>query len=106
MNPAPVPTRKRFPWILYGIFLVLIVLFAFAPIGSGMLCSAIADAPGCKWDEGSVHPCIINGHDYGELVYSLGVMGWFMLVTIPIGLFAFVAWLIALLVHRASWVGA
>ena len=56
-----------------------------------MLCAAIANAYGCKVDEGSVHPCIINGHDYGELLYSLGVMGWFMLVTIPGALVAFVS---------------
>ncbi len=57
MNPPPLPVRKRFPWIFYGIALVLIVLFAFAPIGSVMLCAAIANAYGCKVDEGSVHPC-------------------------------------------------
>src|SRR5437868_12631393 len=61
MNPPPLPVRKRFPWIPYGVALVLIVLFAFAPIGSVMLCAAIANAYGCKVDEGSVHPCIIRG---------------------------------------------
>jgi hypothetical protein len=50
-----------------------------------------------------VHPCIINGHDYGELMYSLGVMGWLMLVSIPGGLFAFAGWLVFLILHRASW---
>ena len=69
--------------------------FAFAPIGSVIVCAAIANVYGCKVDEGSAHPCIINGHDYGELLYSLGVMGWFMLVTIPGGLVAFVGWLIS-----------
>jgi|SRR5215831_4148069 len=103
MNSPPLPVRKRFPWILYLILLVLIVLFAFAPIGSVMLCGAIANAYGCKVDEGSVHPCIINGHDYGELLYSLGVMGWLMLVTLPGGLFAFVGWLIFLILHRVAW---
>jgi hypothetical protein len=103
MNPPPLPARKRFPWILYGVVLVLIGLFAFAPIGSVMLCSAIANAGGCKVDEGSVHPCIINGHDYGQLLYSLGVLGWLMLVTIPGGLFAFAVWFILLTLHRASW---
>ena len=68
-----------------------------------MLCAAIANAYGCKVDEGSVHPCIINGHDYGELLYSLGVMGWFMLVTIPGGLVAFVGWRIFLILHRVAW---
>src|SRR5678815_3495036 len=80
MNATP---HKRFPWTWYSLALFVIVAFAFAPIGSVMLCAAIANAYGCKVDEGSVHPCIINGHDYGELLYSLGVLGWFMLVTIP-----------------------
>ena len=59
--------------------LVVISGFAFAPIGSVMLCGAIANAYGCKVDEGSVHPCIINGQDYGHLLYTLGVLGWLML---------------------------
>jgi len=91
MNPPPLPRRKRFPWIVYWIVLGLIALFAFAPIGPVMV------------DEGSVHPCIINGHDYGELLYSLGVLGWLMLVTLPAGFFAFAVWLIILIVHRISW---
>jgi uncharacterized membrane protein len=86
MNAVP---RKRFPWIWYLLALLVIGVFAFAPIGSVILCAAIANAYGCKVDEGSVHPCIINGHDYGELLYSLGVMGWLMLVSLPAGLFCF-----------------
>src|SRR5260370_25046190 len=83
--------------------LFVIVAFAFAPIGSVMLCGAIANAYGCKVDEGSVHPGMINGHDYGEFLYSLGVMGRFMLVTIPGGLVAFASWLIFLILHRVVW---
>ena len=94
---------KRFPWVWYLLALFIIVGFAFAPIGSVMLCAAIANANGCKVDEGSAHPCIINGHDYGELLYDLGVMGWFMLVTIPGGLVAFASWLILLILHRVAW---
>jgi hypothetical protein len=94
---------RGFPWVWYVLALFVIVAFAFAPIGSVMLCAWIANAHGCKVDEGSVHPCIINGHDYGELLYQLGVMGWFMLVTIPGGLAAFVSWLIFLILHRVAW---
>jgi hypothetical protein len=100
MNAKP---NRTFPWILYLVALVVILAFAFAPIGSVMLCAAIANAYGCKVDEGSVHPCIINGQDYGHLLYSLGVLGWLMLVTLPCGLFAFVVWLIILILHRAAW---
>jgi hypothetical protein len=88
---------------LYLLALFAILAFAFAPIGSVMLCAGIANAYGCKVDEGSVHPCIINGHDYGELLYDLGVLGWLMLVTLPAGALAFVFWLIALILHRATW---
>jgi hypothetical protein len=103
MNPPPLPARKRFPWIIYWIFLVLIILFALAPVGSVVACTWIANAHGCHVDEGSVHPCIVNGHDYGQLLYTLGVLGWLMLVTIPGGLFGFVTWLIILILHREKW---
>jgi hypothetical protein len=66
-------------------------------------CSTIANAHGCKVDEGSVHPCIINGKDYGQLLYTLGVMGWLMLVTLPGGALALIIWLIVLVLHRARW---
>src|SRR4029453_7593734 len=93
---------KGFPWFWHLLVLFVIVAFAFAPIGSVILCGAIANTYGCKVDEGSVHSCIINGHDYGQLLYSLGVMGWFMLVTIPGGLIAFVCWLIFLILNRVA----
>lgn len=103
MSAAPLRLRKRFPWILYWIVLALIILFAFAPIGSVILCAAIANVYGCKVDEGSVHPCFINGQDYGHVLYTLGVLGWLMLFTLPAGLFAFVIWLIILILHRERW---
>ncbi len=98
MNPPPLPVRRRFPWILYWI-----VLVALAPVGSVVACGVIANAHGCRVDEGSVHPCMINGKDYGQLLYTLGVMGWLMLVTLPAGALAFVLWLVVLIIHRTNW---
>src|SRR6478752_8725325 len=95
--------HKRFPWTWYLLALLVIGAFTFAPVGSVILCAAIANRYGCKVDEGSVHPCIINGQDYGQLLYTLGVLGWLMLVTIPGGGFAFAIWLIVLIVHRERW---
>ncbi len=43
MNPPPLPVRRRFPWILYCIVLVLIVLVALAPVGSVVACGLIAN---------------------------------------------------------------
>ena len=101
MTGANQIARKRFPWIIYWIVLGLILLVAFAPIGSVMACGWIANAHGCKVDEGSVHPCVINGKDYGQLLYTLGVLGWFMLVTLPGGMLAGVIWLVVLAIHRS-----
>ena len=103
MNPPPLPVRRRFPRILYCIVLVLIVLVALAPVGSVVACGLIANAHGCRVDEGSVHPCMINGRDYGQVLYTLGVMGWLMLVTLPVGALAFVLWLVVLIIHRTNW---
>jgi len=103
MAPSHPSTTKKFPWLLYWMALAIIALVAFAPIGSVVACGVIANANGCKVDEGSVHPCVINGKDYGQLLYTLGVLGWLMLVTLPAGAVAFATWLVILLLHRGAW---
>ena len=79
------------------------MLIALAPVGSVIASGVIANANGCRVDEGSVHPCVINGKDYGQMLYTLGVMGWLMLVTLPAGVVAFGLWLAVLLIHRNAW---
>jgi hypothetical protein len=83
--------------------LALITLIALSPIASVATCAWIANAHGCKVDEGSVHPCLINGKDYGQLLYTLGVMGWLMLITLPVGALAFALWVAVLVLHRTRW---
>src|SRR3954462_3762227 len=100
MNGKP---HTRFPWLWSVLALLPIAAFAFAPIASVILCATLANAYGCKVDEASAHPCIINGHDYGELLYSLGVMGWLMLVTIPGGSVGLVGLLLYLILDGGSW---
>ena len=99
---APSKT-KRFPWAIYWLVLALIGVVAFAPVGSVAACGIIAHANGCRVDEGSVHPCMIKGKDWGQLLYTLGVLGWLMLATLPAGALAFAVWLVVLLLHRAAW---
>ena len=96
-------TAKKFPWIIYLILLALILAFMLAPIGSVVACSWIANAYGCRVDEGSVHPCVINGVDRGQLLYTLGMMGWLMLVTLPAGGLALLVWIVILIMHRLRW---
>lgn len=94
---------KKFPWLVYLLVLCMIGAITFAPIGGLMVTAAIAHSHGCQVDEGSVHPCIVGGKDYGHLLYTLGVFGWLMLITLPFGAVAFLAWLVVLLLHRNSW---
>lgn len=66
-----------------------------------MIAGTIANAHGCQLDEGSIHPCIINGVDRGSDLYTLGVMGWFMLATIPLGAIALVVYLALVAIYYA-----
>jgi hypothetical protein len=61
MNPPPLSRRKRFPWVWYLLAPFLILAFAFAPIGSVLLCGWIANAYGCKVDEGWCIPALSTG---------------------------------------------
>ncbi len=93
----------KFPWHIYLVILVVIVLFAAAPFLSVLFTYAIADANNCVVNEATVNPCMVMGADWGELLYFTGVMGWFMLVTIPLGGGALIVWLVILLIHYLAW---
>ncbi|WP_375451113.1 hypothetical protein [uncultured Devosia sp.] len=94
---------SRFPWHVYWVALAIIAVFTLWPVASVTLTYWIADANGCRVDEGNMHPCIIGGHDLGALLYTMGVMGWFMLASLPLGFGAAIVWLITLLIHRSAW---
>lgn len=93
----------RFPWWAYGLFLAVIALFAFAPVLSVLAATFIADSNGCYVNEGGINPCMIGGGDWGPTLYTLFVLGWFMLATIPLGGAAFFVWLASLIIHRIAW---
>jgi hypothetical protein len=94
---------KRFPTLIYVVVLGLIVLIALAPVLSVVVSSAIANAAGCALDEGGSHPCVIGGKDWSEALYTMFVLGWFMLLTLPAGALAFAVWTVTLVLHRGSW---
>jgi hypothetical protein len=90
--------------IIHGLVVFLIVLLALSPFVGAMVAGTIADAYGCQLDEGSVHPCIVNGRDIGETLYAFGVLGWFALATIPIGFALLVIYLaIVILYYLVKW---
>ena|ERR1017187_4597701 len=100
--PPPLPSRK-FPWVIYLIILGVILAIALAPVGSVILSSWIANAHGCQLDEGGTHPCVIGGTDYGTTLNTMFVLGWLMLLTLPVGALGALVWVLVLVIHRARW---
>lgn len=77
---------RRSSKMVYGI----ILLWTVCPMIPVVICGVIAAGCGCHVDEGSVHPCIVFGRDIGHLLYTMGVMGWFGLITFPTGIGALI----------------
>ena len=94
---------QRFPWLTYWVIWAVILVLTLLPLASVLTAASIAQANGCALDEGSVHPCMVGGSDWGETLYGMGVMGWLMLVSFPAGGGAFIVWLIILIIHRIAW---
>lgn len=103
MSEAAPVAQRRFPWPIYITILAVILGLALLPVVLTLIGSTLASANGCALDEGSVHPCIIGGVDRGELVYTLGMMGWLMLASLPLGVIAVGIWLVVLIIHRVGY---
>ncbi|MBB3809192.1 hypothetical protein [Pseudochelatococcus contaminans] len=101
-SPAP---DTRLIVVRYIIVLCIILIAGGFPIISVMVSSWIADNAGCVLHEGSKNPCIVFGHDIGRLLYTMFVMGWLGLATLPIGALALAGWCLVVLAHvvRALW---
>ena len=81
---------------------VVIALIAGWPIASVMIAATIASWNGCTLHEGFANPCVVNGRDLGPLLYEMGVAGWFMLATLPLGAIAFVGWTIGWAIWKSA----
>ena len=90
--------RKRYQIVLHLTVVTLIILFMLAPVLATMAAGAFSNWQGCDLDEGSVHPCVVNGHDYGSLLDNLGVLGWLALMTIPLGGALLVGYVVVVLI--------
>ncbi|MFK4811445.1 hypothetical protein ACI3KW_14690 [Devosia sp. ZW T5_3] len=94
---------RRFPWAAYWIVWAVILFLTILPLLSVLLAAAIADAHGCRLDEGNAHPCIVWGSDWGTTLYAMALMGWLMIASLPLGGGAFIVWLVLLIIHRLAW---
>jgi hypothetical protein len=88
-----VPKKRRW-WVIPTIVLAIVSIIAFAPAICVIISSVLASIFHCQVDEGDVHPCHAFGGDIGNLLYFLFVMGWMMLLTIPVMLAAVLGWIV------------
>lgn len=81
----------------FAIAFLLIVLVAAGPVIGALLAGLVAEANGCVLNEGDAHPCLILGMDVGPTLYTLFVLAWFGMMTLPLGAIALVVWFVALI---------
>jgi TRAP-type C4-dicarboxylate transport system permease small subunit len=89
-----VSTRKII--FIYG----LILLYAFAPLLSVLLCGVIASLAECNVSEAGASPCPILGFDMGGVLVTMLVCGWLMFWTLPSGLLLLLVFTIIVLIRR------
>ena len=91
--------RRTIVYVLIHAFVILfILLLGFSPLISTMIAGTIAEANGCTLHEGFVNPCIINGEDWGEDLYTFGVLGWLAIGTIPLAVGAAIIYLLVVVI--------
>ncbi len=83
-------TRGIFIWLF-----ILILLIALGPAIIAVGGQMMAEAFGCQADLNRVIPCVIQGRDYGQIVYDLGFVIWYSYLSIPAGLVLFGLWAVA-----------
>ena len=84
--------------LIHALVIIFILLIGALPMISVMVAGTIAERNNCELHEGFVNPCIIDGEDWGETLYAMGMMGWFGLVTIPGALLIAAAYLLIVII--------
>ena len=84
--------------IIHTMVVLIILLLGLSPVLASMGAGMIAEANGCTLHEGFVNPCIINGEDWGQDLYTFGVLGWLAIGTIPIAVMVAVAYLVIVII--------
>jgi hypothetical protein len=86
---------------LFRILAALILLVCLAPGLMTVWAGWMANRHGCTLHEGFTNPCIVGGQDIGGTLYTFGMMGWFMIATLPIAAAVLVAWIAVELIRLA-----
>jgi hypothetical protein len=85
-------------FIIHTLVILGILFLGMSPFIVTMIAGTIAEANGCTLHEGFVNPCIINGKDYGEDLYTFGMLGWLAIGTIPLAVGAALIYLLVVII--------
>jgi hypothetical protein len=85
-------------FLIHALIIILILLFGASPIIVAITAGTIAEINGCTLHEGFVNPCVINGKDWGQDLYALGMLGFFAIGTIPIALVVAAVYLVSVII--------
>lgn len=66
------------------LLLTIVLVICLAPAVSMFWASWFAERHDCILHEGYSNPCIVNGKDWGDTLYTAFVMGWLMMLTLPL----------------------
>ena len=96
---------RKFPWLVYWLILVVIILASAVPMVASSMAEVIARDNGCfLTDSGTEGACVDgNGNDLRPLISNLMLWGWMMILILPLGFIAVLLWLIILVVHYIVW---
>jgi hypothetical protein len=84
--------------IIHTLVILFILLLGASPLISALVAGAIAEANDCTLHEGFANPCVINGKDWGEDLYTFFVLGWLAIGTIPLGVGAAAIYLVVVII--------
>ena len=92
LNIIELIKSKKVYYIPFGY--IGIVLLACSPIIIAVLAGFFGSCLGCNINEAGTDDCIRLGIPFGTIFSMFLVLGWFALLTIPIGAIAIVGWTI------------
>jgi MFS family permease len=73
----------------------LLILLGIAPVLGPVISGTIANWNGCELSEAAISACEVMGFNAGPALYTLFVMGWLALVSLPLALLGIVLLMLA-----------
>ena len=91
-------SAMKYAWVIHIFVLLAIILCSISPFFGVAYAGAVTEKYGCELNEGSIHPCMVNGVDRGEDLYAQGMLGWLGIASVPLGLAALVLYIVIVLI--------